>query len=95
MRGVQAHEVNQLIKEYDKMKPLMEGMAGKGPMDRMRAMQELQEGGLFNPGAKGPKTKKGTGKRLSPKERARMKKIRDKMQAEAEADGGSAGEASG
>ena len=34
--------------------------------------------GMFDPGSRGPKTKKGTGKRLSNKERAKLKKLREK-----------------
>jgi signal recognition particle subunit SRP54 len=41
-------------------------------------MKELTQGGLLNPGARLTKKKKGTGKRLSPKERAKLKKFREK-----------------
>ena len=76
--GVQPPAVNQLIKDYEKMKPMMESMAGKGPRGRMQAIQEMQQSGMLDPGGQGPKTKQGTGKRLSATERAKMKKIRDK-----------------
>jgi signal recognition particle subunit SRP54 len=63
------------------MKPLMQGMAGSGVGDRMKMMQQLKASGAMNdPNMKGMKVKKGTGKRLSPAERARQKKERDKMQ---------------
>jgi signal recognition particle subunit SRP54 len=77
--GVQPSEVNQLVKQYDMMAPIMKSMAGKGMADRMRTIRELQESGALDPGnARIPRTKKGTGKRLTPKERAKMKKQRDK-----------------
>ena len=60
--------------------PIMRSMAGKGMRGRMDAIRELQQGGLLDPGSRGPKVKKGTGKRLTPKERARLKKLRDKEQ---------------
>jgi signal recognition particle subunit SRP54 len=76
--GVEPQDVNQLVKQYDTMAPLMKAMAGKGMGDRMRALQELQQAGLLDPGSKGPRMKKGTGKRLSAKERAKLKKQREK-----------------
>ena len=76
--GVQPKEVNELIKQYDMMKPLLTGMAGKGMGDRMQMMKDLQKK-MTDPGARMPKTKKTTGKRLTPKERAKMKKQRDKL----------------
>jgi len=76
--GVQTQDVNQLVKQYEMMSPLMKAMAGKGVGDRMRALQELQQSGMLDPGSKGPRIKKGTGKRLTSKERAKMKKQREK-----------------
>ncbi|MFW6169424.1 MAG: signal recognition particle protein, partial [Planctomycetota bacterium] len=76
--GVQAQEVNQLVKQFDMMAPIMQTMAGKGPTGRMEAIRELQESGMLDPGGKGPQTKKGTGRRLSPKEKAKLKKQREK-----------------
>jgi signal recognition particle subunit SRP54 len=76
--GVQTQDVNQLVKQYDMMAPIMQSMAGKGMGDRMTALRQLQESGMLDPGGKGPRVKKGTGKRLSPKERAKMKKQREK-----------------
>ncbi len=76
--GVQAHQVNELIKQYDTMKPLLTGMAGKGMGDRMQMMKDLQQK-MLDPSSQMPKTKKSTGKRLSPKQRAKEKKKRDKL----------------
>ena len=45
----------------------------------MAAIRELQRSGLMDPGGRGPKVKKGdTGKRLTSKERAKLKKQREK-----------------
>ena len=76
--GVQAQEVSQLIKMFDKMTPLLQAMAGKGIGGRMQALQQLQESGMLDPSGDLPRTKKGTGRRLSSKERAKMRKLRDK-----------------
>ena len=69
---MQTPVVTQLIKQFEVMKPLMQGMAGKGVGDRMKMMQQLKSSGAMNdPTMKGLKIKKGTGKRLSPAERAK------------------------
>jgi signal recognition particle subunit SRP54 len=76
--GVQTQEVNQLVKQFDMMAPLMKNMAGKGMGSRLQAIRELQQSGVLDPGGRMPKIKKGTGKRLTSQERARLKKMRDK-----------------
>jgi len=76
--GVQVAEVNGLLKSYETMAPMMKAMAGKSMMGRMQALQDIQRSGMFNPGAKMPKVKGDTGKRLTSKERAEMKKRREK-----------------
>lgn len=76
--GVQPQEVNQLVKQYDMMAPIMQTLAGKGMAGRLQAIRELQQSGMMDPGGGAPRVKKGTGRRLSPKERAKMKKLREK-----------------
>lgn len=76
--GVQVQEVNALLKQFDMMAPIMKAMAGKGMGQRMKAIQELQQSGAFNPGAKAPKLKGDTGKRMSSQEKAEMRKKREK-----------------
>jgi signal recognition particle subunit SRP54 len=76
--GVQVAEVNGLLKQYEMMTPMMKMMAGKGQLQRMQALQDIQRSGMFNPGAKMPKVKGDTGKRLTSKERAELKKRREK-----------------
>jgi len=76
--GVPPHEVNDLVKNFDGIADIMKQMSGMGIRDRMRMMQQMSNGGMLNPGGRLAKQKKGTGKRLSPKERAKIKKVRDK-----------------
>jgi len=76
--GVQPQQVNELVKQYDGMKSMMEKMAGKGMRERMQMMQEMQSGGMLDPAGKIKTEKQSTGKRLSGKERAKLRKQRDK-----------------
>jgi signal recognition particle subunit SRP54 len=76
--GVEAHEVNDLVKQFDGMADIMKRMSGMGMRDRMKTMQQLSQGGMLQPGGRLAKQKKGTGKRLSAKERTKMKKLREK-----------------
>jgi len=72
--GVQPNEVNDLVKQFDGMASLMKEMAGMGIRDRMKKMQEIQR----NPGGNLTKAKGSTGKRLTPDERRKLKKQREK-----------------
>ena len=75
--GVQPNEVNDLVKQFDAMAQMMTTLAGKGMKDRMKMVRELQSGLMQNPNGLARK-KIGTGKRLTPKERAQLKKDREK-----------------
>jgi signal recognition particle subunit SRP54 len=76
--GVEPHEVNELVKQFDGMKSIMTNMAGKGMGERMKMVRELQRGALTNPAGQLTKTKQGTGKRLTAEERRKLKKQREK-----------------
>lgn len=76
--GVDAAEVNGLIKQFDGMAHMMKAMSSMGMMDRMKAMQALQQRGAMDPTAMLQKPKGSTGKRLTPDERARQKKLRER-----------------
>jgi signal recognition particle subunit SRP54 len=76
--GVEPHRVNELVKQFDGMADMMKRMTGMGMRDRMRAMQEMTQSGMLNPGGKLSKQKIGTGKRLTPAERAKLKKERER-----------------
>src|SRR3954466_5661900 len=74
--GVQPHEVNDLVKQFDTMAQLMTSLAGKGMRERMKMLNELKSG-LASPNGLAKK-KIGTGKRLTTQERAKLKRDRDK-----------------
>lgn len=76
--GVEAHEVNKLVKEFDAMADIMKRITGMGMRGRMQAVQELSQKAMANPGGKLAKQKQGTGKRLTSEERAKLKKQREK-----------------
>ena len=76
--GVEPQEVNALVKQFDGMADMMKKMAGMGFRQRIQAAQQLSQTMIRNPAAMLTKEKKGTGKRLSPQERARLKKERDR-----------------
>lgn len=84
--GVQSPVITQLVKQFELMKPLMQGMAGGGMGDRAKMLQQLQSGSLMNDlamggmggGLGGLKAKKPTGKRLNSDERAKLRKQREK-----------------
>lgn len=75
--GVEAKQVNELIKQYDMMKPMLTGMAGKNPRESMEMVNEMKQM-MLDPATRGPKTKQSTGKRLSAKERKASQKQREK-----------------
>jgi signal recognition particle subunit SRP54 len=76
--GVEPHEVNELVKQFDGMASLMKEMSGLGMRERMRKVQQLQQGGFLDPGNRMARQKVGTGKRLSPDEKRKQKKQREK-----------------
>ena len=75
--GVEPHEVNELVKQFDGMAQMMNAMAGMGMRDRMKMMRQMQSE-LTNPNAQLAKKKQHTGKRLSPADKAKLKKDREK-----------------
>ena len=48
------------------------------PHSYILELRKLQDSGMLDPGSKGPRFKKGTGKRLTTEERKKMKKQREK-----------------
>jgi signal recognition particle subunit SRP54 len=75
--GVEPHEVNELVKQFDAMAQIMVGMAGKGVRERMQMVKQLQSG-MMNGAGGLARQKKGGGKRLSNEEKAKLKKQREK-----------------
>jgi signal recognition particle subunit SRP54 len=75
--GVEPSEVKSLIDQFATAASVMKDMAGLGIRDRLRKVQQLSRD-LSNPNARMGPSKIGTGKRLSPKERAKIRKQREK-----------------
>ena len=55
--GVEPHEVNELVKQFDGMADMMKRMSGMGIRERMKMMQELTQGGMMNPAEDSPSRK--------------------------------------
>lgn len=77
--GVAPSMITGLIKQFSIMAPMMQMAAGGGSKDRMAMMQQMQSQMMNDPSMGGIKTKKGTGKRLSPKEKAKLQREREKL----------------
>ncbi len=76
--GVDPAEVSQLVKQFDAMASMVKQMAQMTMMDKLRNITALGRAAAFNPAAKLMAPKVGTGKRLSPKEREKLRKQREK-----------------
>ncbi len=76
--GVAPNLITGLIKQFNQMAPIMQMMASGSVKDRMQLMQQVQ-GSMMDPNFGGMKTKQSTGKRLTPKERERMQKDRERI----------------
>ena len=60
------------------MAAMVKQMSQMSMLDKIRAMTGLGRAGAFNPGAKLFAPKQSTGKRLTPKEREKLRKEREK-----------------
>ncbi len=78
--GAEPADVSGLIKQFDAMAGLTQQMANLSMMDRINSISKLAKSGALQPGAKLAKPKQSSGKRLSPKERARLQKERAKQE---------------
>jgi signal recognition particle subunit SRP54 len=78
--GVQAAQVSDLIKQFQVMGPLLQLMSTGKMTDRLKALQQIQGGMAGMPGMslENMKVKQSTGKRLSPKEREKLQKERER-----------------
>ena len=76
--GVEPHEVNKLVKEFEGMADVMKRMSGLGLRGRIQAAQQISQTLIRNPNAMLVKQKKGTGKRLTSEERAKLRKLRER-----------------
>ena len=76
--GVDPSDVSGLVKQFDGMASFMKQMASMSMMDKLKAITGLGKAGGFSPGARLAAPKLGTGKRLSPKEKEKLRKAREK-----------------
>ncbi|WP_337177872.1 signal recognition particle protein [Paludisphaera sp.] len=76
--GVEPSDVSGLVKQFDAMAAFVKQMSQMSMLDKLKAMTGLGRAAALNPAAKLMSPKVGTGKRLSPKEREKLKKQREK-----------------
>ena len=76
--GVDPSEVSQLVKQFDAMAAVVRQMAQMTMLDKLKTLTGLGRAAAFNPAARIVAPKVGTGKRLSPKEREKLRKQREK-----------------
>jgi signal recognition particle subunit SRP54 len=76
--GVDPADVSNLVKQFDAMAAMVKQMSQMSMLDRLKTLTGLGRAGAFNPGAKLMQPKVGTGKRLTPKEREKLRKQREK-----------------
>jgi signal recognition particle subunit SRP54 len=76
--GVDPSEVSGLVKQFDAMAAFVRQMSQMSMLDRIRALTGLGRAAASHPGARIFAPKIGTGKRLSPKEREKLRKQREK-----------------
>jgi signal recognition particle subunit SRP54 len=72
--GTEPHEIKQFLNQFEQMRTIMRQIANMSMFDRMKMLMGMGKAGLFQPGAKLPNTKIGTGHRKTPKERAEERK---------------------
>lgn len=76
--GVDPQDVSMLIKQFEGMADIMRRLTQMGMRGRIQAIQQLSQALAANPEMTITKQKKGTGKRLTPEERARLRKQRER-----------------
>jgi signal recognition particle subunit SRP54 len=76
--GVDPADVSGLVKQFDAMAAVVKQMAQMTMMDKLRTLTGLGRAAAMNPAARIMTPKVGTGKRLSPKEREKLRKQREK-----------------
>ena len=76
--GVEPVDVSSLVKQFDGMSAMVKQISQLSMMDRLKALTGLGRAAAFNPNTRLMAPKQGTGKRLSPKEKAKLQKQREK-----------------
>ena len=76
--GVDAADVNKLLKDFQSMSKMMQDMAGMGIRDRMKAVKQMADGGMMDPNAdirdKKLRSKRGPLDPLQAKEKNKKKR---------------------
>jgi signal recognition particle subunit SRP54 len=85
--GVDPSDVSGLVKQFDAMAAFVRSMSQMSMLDKVRALTGLGRAAANNPGARLFAPKVGTGKRLSPKEREKLRKQREKEERKRRRDG--------
>ncbi|QDT46912.1 signal recognition particle protein [Symmachiella dynata] len=75
--GVDPADVNKLLKDFGGMQGMMSKMAGMSIRERMRAVKELGEGGLMNPGAQIHQTKQRS--KRGPQDKRKIQQLKKKQ----------------
>ena len=76
--GVDPSDVSGLVKQFDAMAAFVKQMAQMTMLDKLKALTGLGRAAANNPGARLFSPKVGTGKRLTPKEKEKLRKQREK-----------------
>jgi signal recognition particle subunit SRP54 len=76
--GVDPADVSGLVKQFDMMAAVVKQMAQMTMLDKIKTLTGLGRAAALNPAARISAPKVGTGKRLSPKEREKLRKQREK-----------------
>ncbi|AMV37018.1 signal recognition particle protein [Planctomyces sp. SH-PL62] len=76
--GVEPSDVSGLVKQFDAMAAFVKQMSQMSMLDKIKAMTGLGRAAASNPTAKLFAPKVGTGKRLTPKEKEKLRKQREK-----------------
>jgi signal recognition particle subunit SRP54 len=76
--GVDPAQVSGLVKQFDAMAAVVKQMAQMSMLDKIRTLTGLGRVAASNPAAQIMAPKVGTGKRLTPKEREKLRKQREK-----------------
>ena len=79
--GNEPSDVNNLLKQFQSMSGMMQRMAGLGARDRMRAVKEMADGGMLDPGANVKKEKQRSKRGPQDSIRAKEKKKQQRKDA--------------
>src|SRR5262245_22267189 len=77
--GTEPHDVNQLLKQFSMVRPMMKQMASIGLRDRFKMLTGLSKMGAFMPGSKMLKTKERS-HRKTPRERLKERQMKKRQE---------------